>query len=48
MPKNIPYFAKFNMRNVNNDVILLGKDAVVRRSNGTVYKIDDYGAKKVF
>ena len=47
-PPNIPYFRKFNMRNIAPDVNLVGKDAVIHRLNGTVYKIDDFGASKLF
>ena len=45
---NIPYFRKFNMRNIASPVNLVGKDAVIHRKNGTVYKIDDLGASKLF
>lgn len=45
---NIPYFRKFNMRNISPDVNLVGSEAIIRRLNGTVYTVNRYGAKKLF
>jgi hypothetical protein len=47
-PPRIPYFRKFNMRKIAPDVNLVGADAVIHRQNGTVYKIDNFGARKLF
>lgn len=47
-PARIPYFRKFNMRKIAPDVNLVGADAVIHRQNGTVYKIDNFGARKLF
>ena len=47
-PVNIPYFRKFNMRKISPDVNLVGADAVIHRQNGTVYKIDNFGSRKLF
>lgn len=45
---NTPYFRKFNMKNIATDVNLVGEQAIIHRSNGTVYTINRYGAKKAF
>lgn len=47
-PNNIPYFRKFNMRNILPDVNLVGEAAAIHRKNGTVYSINKFGAKKLF
>lgn len=48
LPSPIPYFRKFNMRNISPDVNLVGEQAIIRRLNGTVYTVNRYGAKKLF
>jgi alpha-tubulin suppressor-like RCC1 family protein/sugar lactone lactonase YvrE len=45
---NIPYFRKYNMRNIAFDVNITGSDALIHRTNGTVYIINRYGPKKLF
>jgi alpha-tubulin suppressor-like RCC1 family protein len=47
-PATIPYFRKFNMRNILPDVNLVGEAAAIHRTNGTVYSINKFGAKKLF
>jgi hypothetical protein len=44
----IPYFRKYNMRNISPDIILIYSNAIVRRSNGTIYEVSNIGAKKLF
>jgi alpha-tubulin suppressor-like RCC1 family protein len=45
---NIPYFRKYNMKGITTDVNLNNAEAVIHRSNGTVYRVDRYGPKKLF
>ena len=45
---NIPYFRKYNMRNVSFELNLNGEEGIIHRTNGTVYKIDRFGPKKLF
>lgn len=48
LPQYIPYFRKFNMKNIMSDVCLVNENAIFRKSNGTVYTVNSFGAKKVF
>ncbi len=45
---NIPYFKRFNVKNVTNDVLISGEDALVHRENGTTYQVKSIGPQKVF
>lgn len=45
---NIPYFRKFNMRNIGTDVNLVGDQAIIRLRTGVVYSVNRYGARKLF
>lgn len=45
---NIPYFRKFNMKNIGPDVNLVGEQTIVRLKTGVVYTVNRYGAKKLF
>jgi hypothetical protein len=46
--QNIPYYRKYNMRNIAFDVNISGSDALIHRNNGTVYMINRYGPRKLF
>jgi hypothetical protein len=46
--ENIPFFRKFNMKNITPDVVLVGEQAIIHRENGTSYTVNKYGAKKAF
>jgi hypothetical protein len=48
LPTYTPYFRKFNMKNIMTDVCMINTTNIVRKSNGTVYTINSFGAKKVF
>jgi hypothetical protein len=48
LPTYTSYFRKFNMKNIMPDVCMINNENIVRKSNGTVYTINPFGAKKVF
>ena len=47
-PDNIPYFKRFNVKNVTNDILISGEEAFVHRENGTVFQVRSIGPQKLF
>jgi alpha-tubulin suppressor-like RCC1 family protein len=47
-PDNIPFFKRFNVKNVTNDILISGDEALVHRENGTVFQVRSIGPQKLF
>jgi alpha-tubulin suppressor-like RCC1 family protein/sugar lactone lactonase YvrE len=45
---NIPYFKRFNVKNVTSDILISGEEAFVHKENGTTYQVKSIGPQKIF